>query len=188
MGHQYLAQLETHPTVKHQSLTLSIIPCYACWQESSITVLWEAQSNSWLKQIEIPTAKHWTEVGDSYERVVKSIKGPERDGNVQKVEWNQLNWTAGSSQSLSYQITNNITHISWNEDPSIHSSCQCTAQCPCRPPTTRVEASPKAVAWLWYLFPNRAPCLASQRSSIHAPPPSPLRGFPLRLSYLPVPE
>jgi hypothetical protein len=42
MANQCLAQLETHPKGKNQFLTLLMIVCYACRQEPSITVLWEA--------------------------------------------------------------------------------------------------------------------------------------------------
>jgi hypothetical protein len=39
---KYWTQLENHPRSKHQSLTLLIIFCYACRQEPSVTVLYEA--------------------------------------------------------------------------------------------------------------------------------------------------
>ena len=40
MANQQLAQLETHPMGKKQSLILLMILCYACRQEYNITVLW----------------------------------------------------------------------------------------------------------------------------------------------------
>jgi hypothetical protein len=39
MTKQYQVQLETHPMGKHQSLTLSMILCYACRQDPSMAVL-----------------------------------------------------------------------------------------------------------------------------------------------------
>ena len=48
-----------------------MILCYACRQEPKITAL----PSSWLKQMQIPAAKHWMEVGESYGRVGGSIEG-----------------------------------------------------------------------------------------------------------------
>lgn len=48
MATQKLAQLETHPKVKHPALSLVVVLCYVCRQEPIITVLWQApHSNQW---------------------------------------------------------------------------------------------------------------------------------------------
>ena len=71
---QWLPQLEIHPTRERQPLTLLVILCYACRQESSITVSWEASSSSRWKQIERPAAKHQTELRTSWGRVGDRIE------------------------------------------------------------------------------------------------------------------
>jgi hypothetical protein len=43
---QWLPQIETHNMNKNQSLTLLMIPCYACRQEPSIILIWEIPPNS----------------------------------------------------------------------------------------------------------------------------------------------
>jgi hypothetical protein len=60
----------------HQSLTLSMIFCCACKQESSMSVLWEALLTSWLRQRLTPEAKQWTELGNSYGRTRGRIPAP----------------------------------------------------------------------------------------------------------------
>jgi hypothetical protein len=55
--------------------------CYACRQKPSTVGLWGALPNSWQRQMQIPTDKHWTEVRDSFERVRGKIEGSQGDGN-----------------------------------------------------------------------------------------------------------
>jgi hypothetical protein len=43
-----------------------------------------------MKQIQIPTVKHWMELRVSYERVGARIEGPEGDGNLQENQQIQL--------------------------------------------------------------------------------------------------
>jgi hypothetical protein len=50
-------------------LTLLMILCCACRQEPNLTALWETLPRRWLRQMDIPTDKHWTEVGDLHGRV-----------------------------------------------------------------------------------------------------------------------
>jgi hypothetical protein len=57
MANQWLAQIETHPMDKKQSLTLLILIYYAYKQEPSLTVLWQALSNSRQKQIQRSAVK-----------------------------------------------------------------------------------------------------------------------------------
>ena len=66
---------------RNQSLTLLIILCCACRQEPSIAALWESLPSSWLRQMQIPTDKHWTEFGNPCGRVRGRIEGPQGDGN-----------------------------------------------------------------------------------------------------------
>jgi hypothetical protein len=58
MTNQQLAQFEFYPMVVSQPLTLLMVLCYACKQEPSITVFWEASSDSWWKQMQRHIAKH----------------------------------------------------------------------------------------------------------------------------------
>jgi hypothetical protein len=46
MANQWLAQTETHPMGKNQSLTVLMILCYAYRQEPRLTVLWGALPRS----------------------------------------------------------------------------------------------------------------------------------------------
>jgi hypothetical protein len=66
---QWLSQLETYIMWESQPLTLLMILCYACRQEPSMTVFWEASSRSWWRQMQRPTAKHQSEPGESCGRV-----------------------------------------------------------------------------------------------------------------------
>ena len=43
---------------KHQSLTLLMMICYVCRQESSMAVFWKAPPSSWFRQMQRPAAKH----------------------------------------------------------------------------------------------------------------------------------
>jgi hypothetical protein len=63
---QNQAQLEIHTIGKHHSLTLLMILCYTCRQESSMAVLWKAPPNSWLRKI--PIVKLWMVRRDYYGR------------------------------------------------------------------------------------------------------------------------
>ena len=51
MVNQCLAQLETHPMLENQSLTLLMILCYVCRQELSISVSLEVSSSSGYQQM-----------------------------------------------------------------------------------------------------------------------------------------
>ena len=65
---------------KHLFLPSLMILCYACRQKH--LVLWESPSRSWLREMQIPTAKQWTELGDSYGRIGGRIAGPEGDNSI----------------------------------------------------------------------------------------------------------
>jgi hypothetical protein len=75
-ANQQPTQFETHPTGKHQSLTLLMILSYAYRQKFSMGVLWEALPTSWLRQMQAPTAKLWMGLGDCYERTGDRIVTP----------------------------------------------------------------------------------------------------------------
>lgn len=53
--------------------------------------------------MQIPTVKHWMEVGDSYGQVRRRNEGPEGDGNPQQDQESQLTWNSQISQKLIYQ-------------------------------------------------------------------------------------
>jgi hypothetical protein len=93
-GQKWLPQIEIHPMGKNQYLTL--ILCYACRQEPSITVLWEAPPSSQLKEMQGPT--HQTLDGDWG---VLS-KAWEEDWGTQRGQ-SQLTCTLGGSQRLNHQ-------------------------------------------------------------------------------------
>ena len=87
---------------KHQSLTLVMIP--ASFQTGpAVTALWEALPSNRLKQMQIPTATHETEIRDSYGRAMGRIEGHERDGNPTGRPTESTNLDPGNSQSLSDQ-------------------------------------------------------------------------------------
>ena len=100
MANQWLPQLETQPMGKKQSLTLLIILFYACRQWPSITVLWEASPNSWLKQIQRAIAKYWLELRGSYgrDRGRSEVTEGNRDSTGRPTEL--TNRTFGGSQRL----------------------------------------------------------------------------------------
>jgi hypothetical protein len=64
----------------HQSLTLLMMLGCTFRQESSKASLWEALPRSWLRQLQIPTDKHWTEVRDSCGRVRGRTEDPQGNG------------------------------------------------------------------------------------------------------------
>lgn len=84
-----------------QSLILLMMSCYACTQKYSISVNWKALSSSWLKQTQIPTAKHWTEVGNSYGNVGKT-EGLQRMGTLQEDQQYCQLLNSGGSQKLNH--------------------------------------------------------------------------------------
>lgn len=77
-----LAQLETQPMDKQQSLTPLMTLYYGCRQEPSMTVPWVAPPNGWLKQKQRSTAKHRVEVRDRFGRVGERIECPKGDRNA----------------------------------------------------------------------------------------------------------
>ena len=85
VANQWLEQLEAHPKGKNQSLTVLMFMlylfCYVCRQEPSIAVLLEAPPSSQWKHMKKPTAKHWTELGESCGRSQGKIEGPKGDRN-----------------------------------------------------------------------------------------------------------
>jgi hypothetical protein len=67
-------------TGKHQSLTLLLLLCCICRQEPCMAIFWEALLAT-DRQMQILTAKHWTEVGEPYGTVRGRTEGAERDSN-----------------------------------------------------------------------------------------------------------
>jgi hypothetical protein len=60
--------------------------CYAFRQETSITVFWEAPHNSWLKLMQMSIAKHWRELGTSYQRVGERLSVWKEIGSPQEYQ------------------------------------------------------------------------------------------------------
>lgn len=84
MANQLSAQCETYPMLKHQSLAILRILCYACIQEPSVRcpLRDSTQQLTENRYRQIPTAKLWTDVKDTYGRVEGSTEGPEGGGNT----------------------------------------------------------------------------------------------------------
>jgi hypothetical protein len=71
----------SYPMGEKQPLTLLMILCYACRQESNVTVSWEASSSIRWKQVQRPTAKHQAEFRESCGKVgdrTNWARGPRR--------------------------------------------------------------------------------------------------------------
>jgi hypothetical protein len=119
-------QLETHPMDKHQFLTLLMVLCYACRQEHSVTVLWEAPS-SWLKQMQRPTAKHWK--GVLMEELGETIESLKRDRNSKERPTESTNldpWRFSEPESPTKEYTWLSLTI-----PTPNKCSRCAAQSPC---------------------------------------------------------
>ena len=86
---------------KHQSLTLLMILCYACNQESSITVLWETRVN-WNKCRDSQPhigQNSWTLTGELGEHV----RNPNWIGVPTGRPTKSTSWNLGGPQRLNYQ-------------------------------------------------------------------------------------
>jgi hypothetical protein len=93
--------------------------------------------------MQIPIAKHWTEVRDSYGRVRGRIEGPEGDGNPTGDQQSHLIWTSGSSQRLRHKRT----HMGWNKVPSTYvADVQLSLHMPPPPKKNHSKALPNTVA------------------------------------------
>ena len=95
------AQFETHPMGKHQSLALLMILCYACREETSITVFRELLS-SWQKgeahglaldRAHRVLCRHWGEGS----RAIEVIGTPKKD------QQSLLTWILREYQKLNHQ-------------------------------------------------------------------------------------
>lgn len=111
--------------------------------------IWGAIPSNWLKHMQIPTTKH-LEVENSYGKVGGKIEQPEGDRNPTGRPTESTNLDPGIFQNLSHQ-PKSMHRLEWGPQ---HICSRHAAQWASR--TTRVEALPKAVACLWYLFSNRA--------------------------------
>jgi hypothetical protein len=101
--------------------------------------------------MQISTAKHWTEVRVSYGRVGRRIEGPEGDKNSTGRRRDSTNldpWELSETEPPTKEHT-------WAGQSPQKICSRCAAQSLCGSSTAREEASPKALAWLWYLFPSR---------------------------------
>jgi hypothetical protein len=99
MNNQWLAQTETHPMGKNQSLTLLMILFLWCLQaEPSITVLWEAPLNSWGKERKRPTDKNYVRwsSGSPVGKLGEGLRDPKRTGTPQEDQQSELTWTPRS--------------------------------------------------------------------------------------------
>jgi hypothetical protein len=89
-------------------LILLMIFFYACIQETSITVLWEALPSSRLKHAD--TYSHRWRLGTFIEELREGLKDLMEMGAPQGDQQSQQTWTPGGSQSLSHQ-TNDIHRL-----------------------------------------------------------------------------
>jgi hypothetical protein len=62
----------------------------------ALAVLWEPLQSTWLRQIQIPTAKQWMELRDTKRRTRGRIADPKGIGTPQEDQQNQLTWTPGT--------------------------------------------------------------------------------------------
>jgi hypothetical protein len=88
---------------KHQFLTLLVILCYACRQESASHGCSLRGSIQQLTQRDAETHSQWTELGDSYGRVGGRIAGPKGDWNSTRRPAESTNLDPWQSQSLNHQ-------------------------------------------------------------------------------------
>lgn len=69
----------SHEGRGHQSLTLTLMLCFAYKQELNMSVFCETNS-SWLRQMQILTLKHWMKIEDPHGRVRVRIEETKEDG------------------------------------------------------------------------------------------------------------
>jgi hypothetical protein len=87
-----------------QLLTPLMILCYACSQEPSITVFWEASSSSWWKQMQRPTAKRTiAELRESCGIVGWRIKEAREIKDTQENLQSKITWAHGGSLKSNHQ-------------------------------------------------------------------------------------
>ena len=87
------------PWEERQSLTLSMILCYTCRLETSITVFQEASSSSRWKQMKRPTTKYQAKLWESSVRVGIGLREPEWSRTPQKDLQGQLTWARENSET-----------------------------------------------------------------------------------------
>jgi hypothetical protein len=92
--------LGIHSILRHQTLTLLMIPTRACRQEPGW--LFSERVCQQLKQMQIFPTNHWTEPGDPNGRVRGRTEGAERDCSSIGRIMISTNQTLQSSQGLNY--------------------------------------------------------------------------------------
>ena len=135
-----------------------MIFCYAYRQESSITVRWEALPTADWNTCRYPQPNIRQRSESLIEELGEGLKAQKGVGTPQedhrRIRRVQLTWT---SRSLRVWATNQRTQGGLSEAPSafiVDMQLSLHEPLPC--PTMEEEALPKAVAWMWYLSPNRA--------------------------------
>jgi hypothetical protein len=88
---------------KHQSLSLIMIPCYACRQESKrlSSEMLHLATNS--EECRNPQPKQWMELGDSYGKIGGETVGPKWDRISMGRPTEPSNLDPGGSQGLNHQ-------------------------------------------------------------------------------------
>jgi hypothetical protein len=148
MANQWLAQIETYPMGKNQSLTLLMIPCNA-----SITIPWEAPPISLWKQMKRPTTKHQS-LGSPVEELAKDW-GTQRESHFIRRPTSRLTWTLRSSQRLNHHSkSKHELDLAASHNPTHPCTCIANVQLGLHasPLTTEVEAVPESAGCLWILF------------------------------------
>ena len=144
MDDQWLTQLESHPKGNNQSLTLLMILCYGCRQESTITVFWEAPPSSWLKHMRYHQSNTRWSLG-SLADLGQRLRDLDRTGTTREDQQSQLTWILGGSLRLNHQP------LSWTE-----ALCTYVAEVQLGHhvglPTTEAGNVSELLACLWILF------------------------------------
>lgn len=147
---------------KHQSLTLLKILHYAYNQEPIITLLWEAPSTSWLKQMQRLIDKHWLELRESCWRVREKIEGcwEDRNSTRRPTKLTISFWGLSETEPPTREYTwawsrHSYTHVS-DVQYGLHAG-----------PTNNLSGG-----WPWLCGPvplTRLPCLVSVRKYVPSP-------------------
>jgi hypothetical protein len=135
---------------KEPILTVLMILCYACRQESNITVLWEAPLSRWYQQMWRPTAKHETELGEFCGKSWRTIEGLKevRDSTGRPREkWSGPSGLPETEPPAKDRSQNGLSPHSHMHVADLQLGLYAGL------PKTGVEPSPEPVSCLWILFP-----------------------------------
>lgn len=93
---QWLAKLGIYPMGDHQTLTLLLMLCYACRQEPSMAVLWEALPEADWERCRYPQPTIGLGLGIPMEELGERLKELKGIAIPQEDQQGQLTWTPGT--------------------------------------------------------------------------------------------